>query len=121
VGSWSADGISAPPVGASVPGDEAAAFDLPGTVTAPVRVRGRLWGALAAAGPRLGPPAPEAEDRLARLADLLALAISEGEAAEALRVSERRFRALCALSPAGVFETDAEGARTWTSDAWSER
>ena len=59
--------------------------DLVERVAVPVHVGGRLWGALSinSADPA-GIPAP-AEERLARFADLVALAISETEAREALQ------------------------------------
>ncbi len=36
----------------------------------------------------------------------------------ARRVSDERFRVLCALAPVGVFQTDAHGRLTYTNDRW---
>ncbi len=57
-------------------------------VAVPVRVGGRLWGALSINSAVPGGIPAAAEERLARFADLVALAISETEAREAL---QRRF------------------------------
>jgi diguanylate cyclase (GGDEF)-like protein/PAS domain S-box-containing protein/putative nucleotidyltransferase with HDIG domain len=51
----------------------------------PVRVDGRLWGAVAVAVAREDPLAPDAEDRLRRFADLVALAVAGADAREQLK------------------------------------
>ena len=58
-------------------------------VAAPVRVDGRLWGAVMAATTRPEPIAPDAERRLTAFAELLGLAIASALAAADRRRAER--------------------------------
>jgi PAS domain S-box-containing protein len=39
---------------------------------------------------------------------------------EALRASERRFKALCEQAPVGIYSTDAQGACIYTNPQWSQ-
>ena len=60
-------------------------------VAAPVRARGRLWGAVLAATTGSLPMAPEAEQRLAQFAELVSLAIGNAEGVTLLRAVRPRF------------------------------
>jgi len=79
------------------------ANDFRGSVAAPVRVRGRLWGAVVVATDSDEPLPPATEGRLARFAELVSLAIGNAEAR-----AELSWRAatdsLTGLVNRGVFE-----------------
>ena len=78
--------------------------DLIERVAVPVHVGGRLWGALSINSAEPGGIPDSAEQRLARFADLVALAISETEARDALQrriVQQTAVNELSALALAG--------------------
>jgi signal transduction histidine kinase len=60
------------------------------TVAAPVTVGGRLWGAVLASSNRPDPLPPEAEERLADFAELVALALASADARQELSRSRAR-------------------------------
>jgi PAS domain S-box-containing protein len=60
------------------------------SLAAPIRVAGRLWGALAVADVREEPLAEGSEQRLVRFADLVAQALANADAREQLAASRAR-------------------------------
>jgi signal transduction histidine kinase len=60
------------------------------TVAAPVMVDGRTWGVLAASWTDRGPPAEDAEQRIARFAELLDIAIANADSRDQLTASRAR-------------------------------
>ena len=74
-----------------------------GSVAAPVRVRGRLWGAVVVATDADEALPPATEERLARFADLVSLAIGNAEARAELSWRAAT-DALTGLVNRGVFE-----------------
>src|SRR6201999_706366 len=54
-------------------------------VAAPVVVNGRLWGVVTAGWQRDQPPPADAEERMAKFAELLATTIANAESSEALK------------------------------------
>jgi PAS domain S-box-containing protein len=60
------------------------------SLAAPIRVEGRLWGALAVADVREQPLAEGSEQRLARFAELVAQALANADAREQLAASRAR-------------------------------
>jgi signal transduction histidine kinase len=63
-------------------------------VASPITVEGRLWGAIAVLSPRHEPLPENTEARLADFTELIATAIANREARDALAVSEARAREL---------------------------
>jgi signal transduction histidine kinase len=61
-----------------------------GTVSAPITVGGRIWGAVIVATASQGPMPPETETRLSEFADLVALALASAEAKQELIESRAR-------------------------------
>jgi PAS domain S-box-containing protein len=119
VGTWSRSGVAPLPAGTSVDlesgtsigrlygtgepersiGFEGAAGSLAhrldelgyrSSLAAPIRVEGRLWGALAVGDVREEPLAEGSEQRLVRFADLVAQALANAEAREQLAASRAR-------------------------------
>ena len=119
VGGWSDTGRLAFPVGSRVPVDETgvlaeirktgrperiddydgrapeiverlSSFGYGSASAAPIRVGGRVWGALVAAAPRDEPHAPGSEGRLADFAELVAQALANADAYTKLAASRIR-------------------------------
>jgi PAS domain S-box-containing protein len=94
-------------------------------VTAPVRVEGRLWGAVMAATTRPEPISPDAERRLTAFAELLGLAIANALAAVAAEQQASIHRAVLESANDAFVAIDAAGAITdWnrraeTAFGWS--
>ena len=72
------------------------------SAAAPIRVEGRLWGALGVVGRRRGRRAAAAAGRLTRFAELVGIAIASAEARERL-VRQARTDALTGLPHHGAF------------------
>ncbi|MDX6647887.1 MAG: hypothetical protein QOK40_3614, partial [Miltoncostaeaceae bacterium] len=85
----------------------------------PVRTGGGPWGAVVVwCDPDEVPATVQAV--LAQMAELVAVAIASAEAREALRTSERRFRALATHAPVGIFEVAPGGECRFVNERWSE-
>ena len=75
------------------PGDPAATpleDGVRSVVSAPITVKGRLWGFMTVASTRADPPPPETEERLAIFTELVATAIANAEAQAELTASRAR-------------------------------
>jgi PAS domain S-box-containing protein len=84
-----------------------------------VRSGDRPWGEIVVwCDPDQVPAAVQAI--LAQMAELVAVAIASAEAREALRTSERRFRALATHAPVGIFEVAPGGECRFVNERWSD-
>jgi PAS domain S-box-containing protein len=101
-------------------GAVARAFGWRGSVAAPVRVGGVSWGAVVVASTAPEPLPASAEERLGQFARLVAVAIADSEAHDALRGSEERFRTLVVQAPVGILEVDAAGNYRFANERWRE-
>src|SRR5581483_3715251 len=77
------------------------------------------WGALVVWRDRDRVPAA-VEAILTQMAELVAVALASAGAREALRTSERRFRALATHAPVGIFEVAPGGECRFVNERWTE-
>ncbi|MDX6645057.1 MAG: hypothetical protein QOK40_784 [Miltoncostaeaceae bacterium] len=89
-----------------------------GAVAAPVRVAGRIWGAVLAATTRSQPIAPGAEERLSGFAELLGLAIANALASQQAERQASIHRAVLETAHDAFVAIDAGGTiRDWNPQA----
>jgi PAS domain S-box-containing protein len=85
-----------------------------------VDVGGVNWGAVSVATTTPEPLPASAGERLGQFARLVAVAIADAEAHEALRASEERLRTLVVQAPVGILEVDAAGNYRFANERWRE-
>ncbi len=79
------------------------------SIALPLRVDGRVIGALTVYSVRADAFDPDEQELLLRLSEDLAFGIAALRSRDELRRSEARFRALADESPVGIFEVDLQG------------
>jgi diguanylate cyclase (GGDEF)-like protein/PAS domain S-box-containing protein len=87
------------------------------SAAAPLRVRGRVVGALNVYGAEAHAFGPEKVMLLEKLASDLGMAMAHREVLDTLRESEERFRLLLDSSPEAIFGVDTQGVCTFVNPA----